>query len=126
LDPGRHRVLLRRHDVRERQQRRLNELSNDQIGRIATALRSDTWCAGQDDSPAKTGSVEMDAWRSTDDTVSFLIDRFALPYATGTLTPVARGVDGADPAARSHLAFSAGWPAGMSSATTLKQVLDAR
>lgn len=33
----------------------------------------------------------MSAWKPTDDTVLLLIDRFALPYGTGVLTPVARG-----------------------------------
>lgn len=33
----------------------------------------------------------MEAWSPNEDTVPFLIDRFALRYATGKLTPVARG-----------------------------------
>jgi thiamine kinase-like enzyme len=33
----------------------------------------------------------MEGWSPTDATVPYLIDRFALPYARGTLTPVARG-----------------------------------
>ncbi|MFC7622104.1 phosphotransferase [Microlunatus sp. GCM10028923] len=33
----------------------------------------------------------MEAWSPTADTVPFLIERFALPYATGSLTSVARG-----------------------------------
>lgn len=35
--------------------------------------------------------MNRDAWNPTDDTVPLLIDRFALHYATGTLTAVARG-----------------------------------
>lgn len=33
----------------------------------------------------------MDAWNPTDASVPLLIDRFALPYTTGALTPVTRG-----------------------------------
>lgn len=45
--------------------------------------------------------MKIDAWNPTDETVPFLIDRFALPYATDTHS-CRTGVDGSDLAARSH------------------------
>lgn len=53
FDPGQHRALLRRRDVRELQQQRLNELNTGQISQIATALRSVTECGDQGESPVK-------------------------------------------------------------------------